>query len=571
MHVRQLYALSASLSLLVSLAAVPPAVAQHDHGGATAVTEPGAPPSAPSGTAATAAPAPLLDGTGTWHHAITTKSALAQKYFDQALRMVFAFNHEEGRRSFEEAARQDPDCAIAWWGVALTLGPNINLPMDDAAGRAAYEAVQKAVALKAKASPAERDYIDALSMRYSGDSAADRKALDRAYADAMRGLAKRYPDDLDAATLFAESMMDLRPWSLWTHDGQPQPGTTEIVETLERVLAKNPNHPGANHYYIHAVEASLHPEKALAAADRVAKTMPNAGHIVHMPSHIYARLGRYHDASEQNAKAIAVDEAYIQQYDVKGIYPMMYYTHNIQFRWSALCMEGRSAEALQIADKLGQLVPPEAGLQMQMAEFLLPTRWYTLARFGHWDELLAQRAPDMRLRLTKGMWHYTHGLALAAKARFGEAQVDQDSVSIIAATISPDAVAGIQPARPVLKVAAMALAGEIAARQGNTDDAVTRLREAVAAQDALSYDEPPPFYYPVRQSLGAVLLTAGRVGDAETVYRDDLARNPHNGWSLYGLQQCLHARNAAAEAAAVQKQFKQAWARADVKLTASSF
>ncbi|HVO24584.1 MAG TPA: hypothetical protein VMW56_13250 [Candidatus Margulisiibacteriota bacterium] len=542
------------LAVLLSVAFALPAAAEHQH------------------NAKTADSVPLFDNLGTHHHKISTKVPLAQRYFDQGLRLVYAFNHEEAVRAFKEAARLDPNCAMAYWGVGLALGPNYNLPLDPERNRAAYAATQKAVKFAPKASAAERAYIAALTKRYSLAPDADRKALDQAYADAMREVAHTYPDDTDAATLFAESLMDLRPWALWTLDGQPQPGTLEIVATLEAVLKKDPMHPGANHYYIHAIEASPQPDRGLVAAERLHNLVPGAGHLVHMPSHIYMRTGRYADAADANTQAIKVDEAYIAAVKPAGVYPMMYYPHNIHFFWAAASMEGRSADAIRAAREVTNGVSPEMVKEMDAIEYFVPTALFALARFGKWEEILHEPAPPAGQPYATGIWHYARGLALANTGRLDEAASEQQAVAAAAAAMPPERIIGDNtPPAALLHLAAEALAGESAARRGQTDDAVKHLQEAVRAQDALPYTEPPPWYYPVRQSLGAVLLTAGRPADAEAVYRDDLQRNPENGWSLYGLWQALRARQAEAEAAAVEERFRKAWARADVALTASRF
>jgi tetratricopeptide (TPR) repeat protein len=460
---------------------------------------------------------------------------------------------------------------MAYWGIALTLGPNYNLPVDAERDRAAYEAIQKALALAPQASEAERAYIEAIAKRHSSDPNADRKTLDTAYADAMREVAKRYPDDLDAATLFAESLMNLRPWGLWTHDGQPQPGTEEIVSTLESVLKRNPEHPGAIHYYIHAVEASNQPERAEPYADRLGKLTPGAGHLVHMPSHIYIRIGRYHDAAEVNAKAAAVDAAYIEKYDIQGPYRMMYYPHNIHFFWASATLEGRSAAALQAARDFAAKLPAEMVRQMPMVEGLYPTYLFALVRFGKWKEILKQPAPPDDLKYSTGMWHYARGWAFAATKQFKKAEAEHARLAEIAAATPPEARIMMNSGAALLNLASNVLAGEIAARRGHYDEAVQLLETAVSMQDGLGYEEPPAWYYPVRQSLGAVLLKAGRSEAAEAVYREDLRRNPENGWSLYGLTQSLRAQKKKEDAAETEKRFRTAWAKADVQLTTSRF
>lgn len=520
---------------------------------------------------AASTPPPLFEGLSSLHHPVTTSSPDAQRYFDQGVRLIYAFNHDEAARAFKEAVRLDPNCAMAYWGIALTLGPNYNLPVDAERDRAAYEALQKALALAPKVSEAERAYIEALAKRHASDPKADRKTLDIAYADAMREVTKRFPDDLDAATLFAEAMMNLRPWELWTMDGQPAPGTEEIVSTLESVLQRNPEHPGAIHYYIHAVEASTQPERAEPFADRLGKLMPAAGHLVHMPSHIYIRTGRYHDAAEVNAKAAAIDAAYIEKYDIQGAYRMMYYPHNIHFFWAAATLEGRSKEALRAAKDFAAKLPAEMVRQMPMVEGFVPTYLFALVRFGKWQDVLKQPAPPADFQYSTGMWHYARGLAYVATKRLNKAATEHQKLTEIAAATPPEAQVMMNSAAALLQVATNVLGGELAAKRGNMNEAVQLLEEAVRQQDALRYEEPPAWYYPVRQSLGAVLLSAKRATEAEAVYREDLRRNPENGWSLYGLTQSLRTQKKKEEAAAANQRFRKTWAQADIKLTASRF
>lgn len=519
----------------------------------------------------------LFDNLGTHSHPITTRAAMAQQYFDQGLRLVYAFNHEEAVRAFAEAARLDSTCAMAYWGWALVLGPNINMPMEKPAEQQACKLVQQAMALRGQAAEAERAYIEALATRYAPEEGANRAALDSAYAAAMGQVAGRYPDDLDASTIYAEARMDLRPWDYWTQEGSPQPGTLEILQILEGVLARNPDHPGALHYYIHIVEASSEPQRAVPAAERLGGLMPGAGHLVHMPSHIYIRVGRYAEAWESNAKAAAADEAYmakyqpVEGYPMQGMYPLMYYTHNLHFQWASACMEGWSAEAMRAARAAVANVPMEVVRQVPFVEFVVPTPLYALARFGRWEELLQEPAPPADLRFSIGVWHYARGLALAATGRMDEATAALDSVGAIAAATPPEQAVALNSAAVLLRVAEAVLGGELAARKGQFDEAVRLLTEGVRLEDGLRYDEPPDWYFPVRQSLGAVLLTAGRAAEAETIYREDLQRNPENGWSLYGLRQSLQAQGRKEEAAAVAARFDRAWAKADVQLTASRF
>jgi tetratricopeptide (TPR) repeat protein len=527
----------------------------------------GAAPAAAQQPAAPADSMPLLANLGTLHHAVTASPA-AQRYFDQGLRLMYAFNHEEAINSFAQGLRLDPGCAMCHWGIAMALGPNINAPMDPSLEKQAAAEVAAAQALQARVTGAERAYIAAAAARYSATAGENRAPLDSAYAAAMRRLAARYPADPDAAALFAESLLDLSPWDNWTAAGAPKPGTQEIVAVLERTLAAHPEHPGACHFYIHTVEASLHPERAIPCAQRLPSLMPGAGHLVHMPAHVYVRVGRYADATLANEHAAHTDQAYLADRQPKGMYPF-YYAHNLDFLRYASALEGRSAEAIQAAHDLVAQVPPELARQVGQAEMLMPAQVLMLARFGRWAEVLAAPAPPADLRYATGMHHYARGLALAGTGRFAQAQAELDSVAAIAAATPADRMLGFHPARSLLEVAHHALAGELALRQGHAAEAVPHLQEAVRIQDGLRYDEPAPWYYPVRQSLGAALLAAGRPAEAERVYRDDLLRNPRNGWSLFGLAEALKAQHR--DDADARRQFRAAWSRADVTLASSRF
>jgi tetratricopeptide (TPR) repeat protein len=513
---------------------------------------------------------PIFDGLGNLHHPVTTKtnSTLAQRFFDQGLTFVYAFNHDEAAGSFEEAAHLDPDMAMAYWGIALSLGPNINLPEDTDRGKMAYAAIAKAKSLEGNASAPEREYIDALSNRYAPDGRMN-DALQLAYANAMREVAHQNPDDADAGALFAESMMDLHPWGLWTLDGKPVDGTPEIVAGLEGVMAKYPDHLGANHYYIHAVEASPDPGRALASAQRLPKLAPAAGHIVHMPSHIYFRTGDYDASAAANEAAIKADKVYLRERNPKGVYPMMYVPHNIQFLWSSYMMEGNSRGAFKASRELDAAVPIDMVRQMPVMEVMAPTRYFTEARFSSWDAIFKEHAPPADLTFTTGVWHYARGIAFAAKNRPDDAVTEKKKLDAIIASTPPERIVGFNTADKLLAMASATLAGEIESAKGQHDDAINYLKEAVAIQDALNYEEPPPWYYPVRETLGMELLAAGKTTDAEQVFRDDLKQNPENGWSLNGLALCLRARNASDEAASVDARLKKAWAHADVKLPAS--
>lgn len=512
----------------------------------------------------------LFDNLGSYHHPIGTEIRDAQRYFDQGLVLVYAFNHEEATRAFEHAARLDPDCAMPWWGIALAVGPNYNDPGARERFRRAYEAIEKAKTLRASA--VERDYIAAMSTRYVAEPGDDRKALDAAYAAAMRTLSEKYPDDLDAKTLYADAVMNLRPWDLWTSDGKPQPGTLEAVAALESVLARAPDHPGANHLYVHAIEASPRPERALAAADRLRALVPGAGHLVHMPSHIYMRVGRYDDAVAANERAVAADRAYIAQVKPSGMYPMMYYPHNLDFLWAAASMDGRSADTIRVARELAAETSPEMVRQMSDIEGGLVAPAVALARFGRWQEILAEPAPPEDLPFALGVWHYARGLAFTRTGKLDDAAKELEQVQAIEKTTPPTRTIGqVNTTKSVLAIADHVLAGELASARGRNAEAVKHLKEAVRRQDALRYMEPPPWYYPVRHSLGAVLLAAGRAREAEAVYREDLRRNPENGWSLAGLAASLRAQRRAAAARGVDARFEKAWARADVRLTSSRF
>jgi tetratricopeptide (TPR) repeat protein len=521
----------------------------------------------PAAAKPTAAMMPLYPGLGPVHHPVTTTSPLAQKYFDQGLAFTYGFNHDEAERSFEQAARIDPKMAMAYWGVALVLGPNYNLPGDPARGKQAYEAVARARALKPGASSEERDLIDALAQRYD-ENGEGSTARDQAYANAMRTVAHRYPNDLDVQTLFAESLMDLHPWRLWSIDGKPGPDTIETVTTLETVVRKNPNHIGANHYYIHAVEASPNPARAMASADRIAGLAPGAGHLVHMPAHIYIRTGRFHQAVEANQRAIKVDEAFFARSKESGVYPLMYYTHNIHFLCYAQMVEGQKREALGSARLLETKVPLDAVRAMPMAEFLVPVPYLVETRFGRWDEILKEPEPPKDLPFTSAMWHYARALAYSAKRNRSQAAREQKQLEAIVVAISPDRPLGSSNhAREVAEVAVVVVAGELAAARGDRKGAAAKLTDAVRRQDALGYDEPPIWYYPVRESLGAQLLALGRTEKAEAVYREDLKINPGNPRSLYGLAQCLAAQGKTAEAAKAREQFRRAWRFADSEPT----
>ncbi len=524
-----------------------------------------------------AAPAdsvPLYTDLGDHHHAISSTVPQAQKYFDQGMRLVFGFNHGEAIRAFQEAGRLDPNCAICYWGAALAYGPHVNAPMDSASGVAAYAMLQKAVALAPRASAAEQAYIRALTARYAAVPPANRAALDSAYATAMAAVVRQYPNDLDAATLYAESLMDLRPWNYWQKDGTPYPGTDIVVAQLERVIAADSTHPGACHYYIHAVEA-VAPEKALPCAERLAALMPGAGHMVHMPAHIYIRLGRYNDAIMANEHAVHTDETYIAAEHPSGIYPIGYYPHNYHFLAFASMMAGRSAEAIDAARHLVAAVPPDVARQVGAMEQMLPYAHVTLVTFGKWDDVLKEPMPPSDLRMSTGLAYYARGVAYAAQGNWAAAQAAADTVRLISSGTTPAdqnaMTAGEGENKKVIDIAMHSLLGEIAARRGNLAEAEGHFKAAAAIEDTFNYVEPPQWYYPVRQSLGMVLLKEGKPADAEAVYRADLKRFPENGWDLYGLAASLRAQGKTAEATEVESRLARSWSQADVRLTGSRF
>ena len=517
---------------------------------------------AASSTAAPQAKAPpprLMAGLGNVHHPVSTRNKQAQAFFDQGLNFVYGFNHDEARRSFKEAARLDPKLAMAWWGVALTLGPNYNLPVDPEGEKAGYEAVQKAVALAMNASEPERAYINALVVRYTNEPKADLHELDRAYKGAMGKLSARYPDDLDAATLYAESIMNLNPWHLWTLDGKPADGTEEIVSVLESVLKRDPHHLGANHYYIHAVEASPHPERALASAARLEKLAPAAGHLMHMPAHIYARVGDHAAAAHCNAVAAAADKAFLSETKQQGVYPLMYYSHNLHFLAYDAAMDGNFAEAKEAGARLVANVGP-AVKAMPMLEGFLPTPMLVLVGFERWPDILKLPAPDPSLAMTTAVWHFARGLAQANLGNTAGAAEEQLAWQALVAQIPPDTMYDDQnKAVAVFDVHKNLLLGALARSRGDHKEAVDWLNRAVAAEDALNYTEPPSWYPPVRPLLGRELLAGQQFAEAEKVFRTDLEKNPRDARALAGLRDCLMAQNRTYDAEQVAGLYKAVW------------
>ena len=517
--------------------------------------------------------APVFKGLGDHHHAISTKTARTQMFFDQGVDLLFGFNHAEAIRSFREAARLDPDCAMCWWGVAVALGPNINLPMPDDAVAPAWQALQKARALEPHASAEERAWIEALTARYSKDPKADRKPLDEGFAQAMGRLWRAHPDDLDAGVFYAEAMMDTQPWDYWQADGvTPKGHASEIVSTLEQIIKRAPNHPGALHLYIHAVEATTTPQRAEAAADRLEKLIPQAGHIVHMPSHIYYRVGRYADAAHVNELAAKVDESYIATCKAQGYYPAGYYGHNIHFLWTSSEMEGRYAAAIGAARRLVKAVDAEKlARRMPQGELYAFTPVATLLRFGKWRQILAEPAPPAALKLENAVWLEARGFALANTGDLAGAKAAQAQLAAMTRADFRAYDAAQLPARAMTKLAAALLDGEIARVSGDLNAAIVSFEYAEKLETALPYTEPPYWHQPTAELLGAALLQAHRAAEAEAVYRESLKTYRMDGWSLYGLAQALDAEGRPADAAAARRAFAKVWQMADVKLASSRF
>jgi tetratricopeptide (TPR) repeat protein len=506
-------------------------------------------------------PATLMTGVGDGHHPVSTSNPQAQQFFDQGLRLIYAFNHDEAARSFQRATELDPNLAIAYWGIAEAVGPNYNDPASDKRFATAHNTIQKAVDLSANASKSERAYIQAMAVRFPADPKADRRKAAEGYRDAMRELVKQFPDDLDAATLFAESGMNLHAWQLWHHDGTPEAGTDEIVSTLESVIRRDPNHIGAIHYYIHTVEASPSPERALAAANRLAALAPSAGHLVHMPAHVYIRTGDYDAAVQTNLKAAAADEAYIQASGVQGIYPMMYYSHNLHFIAMSAAMNGDYTESKKHADLLAAHIAP-AVKEMPPLEGFMTIPLAVDVRFHRWDDILKLKQPDPEMKTTTVFWHFARGMAFAGTGKTADAEAEYKTVSEAEKQTPEDLVFNMpinNKTKDILKIAENVLGAQIALAKKDNASAIAMLQQAVAIQDALKYNEPQDWFYPVRESLGGVLLMSGDGAGAEKVFRADLDRNPRNPRSLFGLNQSLKAQGRNYDAGFVEKQFNSSW------------
>ena len=510
------------------------------------------------------AKATLIAGAGQLNHPVSTKNAEAQKFFNQGLALIYGFNHEEARRSFEHAARLDPKLAMAHWGIALAIGPNYNESQIDPARQAAAEqAMETARQLAAEASAPERAYIEALARRFQPKVDPKNRAVE--YKDAMGALHRQNPDDLDAAVLYADSLMNLTPWQLWTKGGEPGEYTLEVVSILESVLKRDPNHLGGNHLYIHAVEASKAPGRALPSADRLGRLAPDSGHLVHMPAHIYLRTGDYSSAAAVNEKAAQVDLAYIKRTGVRGLYPAMYYSHNLHFLVESYNRSGQSQLADRSAQRLVENVRQHLK-EMPMLESFLPSVMFVKLRFNRWDEIMKLPEPNQEMPVARGIWYFSRGVALCAQQQTAAAKEQRNALAQSAETISGETPFGLNSAKGILKVARRVLDARLAAAEGDRRTAINFWREAVAAQDELNYDEPPGWYYPIRESLGAALLMEGEVTEAEQVFRRDLEQNPRNGRSLFGLAECLKRLNKTSEARAAQREFESAWKNADTKL-----
>ena len=535
----------------------------------------GATPEKPAAPAAATAPPqapqvpPLIPGMGNHRHPIVTASSEAQLYFDQGFNFVFGFNHEEAVRSFRRAAELDPNAPMPHWGIAWALGPNYNLDVDDARADQANIAITQALKLSVGGSDIERAYIEAMAVRFPMTPKPDRAALARKYSDAMRDLSRKYPDDLDAATLYAESLMNLRAWKLWSLDGKPAERTEEIVAVLESVLARNPSHLGANHYYIHTIEASPTPGRGLPSATRLDRLAPAAGHLTHMPAHIYARVGDQAAAARANEAGAQADREYFMIAPADSFYGLAYFTHNLHFLADSEMMRGRLAGARRAAGEVADKMAPHTQM-MPMVESLITMKTAVLLRFGRHDEVLALASPPADHPVEVAWWHFARGVALARTGKADAAAQERMALAETPAKVPAEALfggTGLESARTVLALTSIVLDARIAAANGSLPDAIRLWTSAVAAADKLPYDEPPIFFYPVRESLGAALLLNGRAEEAERVFRVDLARHPQNARSLFGLHESLVKQGKNADAEWVQRAFDEAWKDADTTLT----
>ena len=538
---------------------------------------------APQPTHAQAAPqsisewakgAQLFDGLGTFHRHVTTRSKLAQRYFDQGMRLVWAFNHDEATRSFAKAAQIDPTCASCYWGVALTLGPNYNMPMmSSPRAKVGWAAVRKAGANAHRAKPVERALIAAVAKRYRATGELDpsnSKPLLAAYVGAMHRVAARYPNDLDVQTMYAEALMNTNPWKLWNADGTANPGTDEVVAILRRVISKNPNHPGANHYYIHAIEASSHPERAVPSAEVLKGKMPAAGHLEHMPAHILQRVGRYEEAAEANRKGAAADLLYLKRTAPPDYYPM-YLIHNFQFLGSAAGMEGRRAEAISALKDARAHIPDQLLFGKPGLDWGASYIYDGYTKFGLWDDMLKEPPPSTRLAGATISFLQSRAMALAATGKIDDAKAELMKAKQLIAVVPAEATQGNNEAKPLYLIGQLKTEARVASEQARDADAIKLLTEAIEIEDRLAYNEPSDMLFPTRHLLGSELIAASRPTDAEAVYREDLKRNPKNGWALFGLIQALALQKRDAEASVVRREFERAWIRADVQLASTAF
>jgi tetratricopeptide (TPR) repeat protein len=510
-------------------------------------------------------------GFGQLHHPVKTANPEAQRLFEQALALDYGFNHNQAEQCFRRAADLDPKMAMAYWGIALVLGTNYNLPVDEEREKRAYEMVQKALALSEGGAPNERDYIQALAKRYTNQPNPDYDRLEAAYHNAMRKVHKRYPDDLDAATLFAESGMNMHPWRLYTHDGRPNPGTEEIVTVLKSVLKRDPNHLGANHFYIHAVEASIHPETGLPSAQRLAGLAPSSGHLVHMPAHIYIRTGDHENGEKTNVAAALADEAYFAMAHPQGLYPLMYYTHNLHFIAVENAFMGNYTRSLEYARRTQQHVGPHVKeMDMLDAFYALPLQ--IMVRFHRWSDILDEPQPDEGHPMTAGVWHFARALADSNSGKLDQARSELATLRALAPAMAKISLSAQGPhnAEVIPQIMVHLVEAHITAAQLQHEASIGYLRSAVSLEDSLDYNEPPDWLYPMREPLGAALLTMGKPAEAEGVFREDLKRNQHNPRSLFGLAESLKAQGKTAEAQTVRKQFEQTWKNADAKLDLSA-
>ena len=529
----------------------------------------------PAETLAQRAGAPLFDGMGDYHMPITTADPDAQRYFDQGMVLAFGFNHAESIRSFRAAQTLDPNCAMCFWGEALATGPNINVTSNGKAIMAPAErisaraAIDQALALIDGVAPKEQDWIKALDQRYDGQADTPRDPLDRAWADALADMAARYPDDTTVASVYAEALMNTMPWDYWGPDGEAKPDTQAVIASLEAVMAADPDHPLALHLYIHALEASSNAAKAEPAADRLANLVPGSGHLVHMPSHIYFRVGRYQDSALANMRAAEVDEAYIAQCNAQGFYPALYYPHNIHFLWASSTMQGQSALSLDSARRVVANVRVEQVEQFPTIQFFRTVPMLSLVRFARWEEILVEPEPHEPFAFARAIWHYGRGVAHAALGDPEAALIELAAIEALEPEVDEIFMGNVYPARDLLEIAKSLLRGEMAYRAGDAANAVLAFEEAVAMQDALPYTEPPFWYYPTRQSLGAALLASNRVAEAQAVFERDLEQYPMNGWSMFGLAEALRRQGDDAGADKMAARFETVWQFADVELTSS--